>query len=412
MVETIDTVIIGAGHAGLSTSYMLKQQGREHTVLDKAGRPGNAWRSERWDSFTFVTPNWSFQIPGGEYDGPDPDGFMTRDELADRFDRYVEKHELPLTYHARVTAVQPRDGKGFLVRTETRDYQARNVVAANGWFQVGKKPDFASKIPADILQLHSSSYRNPQSLPPGAVLVIGSAQSGAQIVEDLYRSGRKVYLATGTAPHAPRRYRGKDILRWFIDSGFVDQTWEQMQYLGHPFVAPMVSGKNGGHALNLHQFYREGVILLGHARDYVDGKILFAPDLKTNLDKADTGQKLMINNIDDYIRRAGVDAPLEEIPTLTDGYQAPEITSLDLRREAIRTIIWSSGFSYDASIFQFPVLKNQSGLPDAPQGASRTYPGLYFAGFPFLPGLISGLVGGITQTATYIAEKISEKQRG
>src|SRR5512133_3923155 len=140
MVDSIETVIIGAGQAGLSTSYALKQQGREHIILDKAGSPGNSWRSERWDSFTFVSPNWTFKLPGGEYDGPDPDGYMTRAELIDRFERHVEKHQLPISYNSRVTSVLQVDGGDFLVQTQDKEYRARNVVAANGWFQVGKIP--------------------------------------------------------------------------------------------------------------------------------------------------------------------------------------------------------------------------------------------------------------------------------
>lgn len=408
MVETIETVIIGAGQAGLSTSYELKQRGCEHIVLDKASRPGNAWRSERWDSFTFVSPNWSFQIPGGEYDGPDPDGYMTRDELVGRFDRYAEKYQLPIAYNSQVLSIQPGDGRGFRIHTQEKDYHARNVVAANGWFQVGKTPSFAGKVPASILQLHTSGYRNPQSLPEGAVLVVGSGQSGAQIAEELYQSGRRVFLATGTAPHAPRRYRGKDLFNWLVESGFADRTFEQMQFLGRAFVAPMFSGKDGGHALNLHQFSRDGVILLGHARDVVDGKLILAPDLKENLGKADTGQKFILNLVDEYIRRTGVDAPLEELPVLTDGYQSPEITILDLQAEAIHTIIWASGYSYDASIFQFSVL-DSFGLPDAPLGASQAYPGLYFVGFPFLPTLKSGFVAGAAHCAAFVAERISGK---
>ena len=217
---------------------------------------------------------------------------MTRDELVGRFDRYAEKYQLPIAFNTLVTSVQPVDDRGFLVQTQEKDYHARNVVAANGWFQVGKTPPFAGKIPASILQIHSSSYRNPQSLPPGAVLVAGSGQSGAQIAEELYQSGRKVFLATGTAPHTPRRYRGKDVFRWMVESGFTDQTFEQLQFMGRSFVAPMFSGKDGGHALNLHKFYRDGVILLGHARDYVDGRLILAPDLKENLGKADMGQKM------------------------------------------------------------------------------------------------------------------------
>ncbi|HEX7974401.1 MAG TPA: NAD(P)-binding domain-containing protein, partial [Anaerolineales bacterium] len=240
MVESIETVIIGAGQAGLATSYFLKQQGYEHVILEKASKPGDSWRSQRWDSFTFVSPNWTFQLPGGAYDGPDPDGFMPRDELVGRFEKYAEKNQLPIAFDTHVTSVQTVDDGSFLVQTQEKDYCARNVVAANGWYQVGKTPSFAAKIPPSILQLHSSSYRNPQLLPPGAVLVAGSGQSGAQIAEELYQNGRKIFLATGSAPHSPRRYRGKDAFRWLIASGFTDRTFEQMQqFVGHAFVSPM-----------------------------------------------------------------------------------------------------------------------------------------------------------------------------
>jgi putative flavoprotein involved in K+ transport len=409
MVESIETIIIGAGQAGLSTSYFLKQQGYEHVILDKASQPGDSWRSQRWDSFTFVSPNWTFQLPGGEYSGLDPDGFMTRAEIVSRFDKYVEINQLPIAFNTHVTSVEPVDGGSFLIQTKEKDYRARNVVAANGWFQVGKTSPIASKISPSILQLHSSNYRNPQALPPGAVLVVGSGQSGAQIAEELNQIRRKVFLATGIAPHSPRRYRGKDIFNWLIDSGFIDQTFEQMRFLGREFVAPMISGKNGGHSLNLHKFYREGVTLLGHAQDYVDGKLIFAPDLKENLGKADMGQKMLLKNIDAYIQRAGVDAPLEDLPALTDGYRAPEITTLDLRAEGINTIIWACGYNYDISFFQLPVL-NQFGIPDAPNGVSNTYPGLYFVGIPFLPTLKSGFLAGVAQCAAYVIEKIKAKR--
>ncbi len=404
MVESIETVIIGAGQAGLSTSYFLKQQGGEHIILDKASKPADAWRGQRWDSFALVGPNWTFQLPGAGYDGPDADGFMTKDEIVGRFDRYVEKYRLPISFNACVTSVQPRDGGGFLIQTQEKDYYARNVVVANGWFGIGKIPSFAKKIPPSICQLHSSHYRQPRALPPGAVLVAGSGQSGAQIAEELYQGGRKVLLATGAALHAPRSYRGKDLFRWLIDSGLTERPYHQTQMFGRPLPAPMVSGKGGGRALNLHKFCRDGVILLGHARDYVDGKLIFAPDLKDNLQKADAGQKLIVKSIDDYIQRAGVDAPSEDLPAMTDGYQAPELTELDVRAEGINTIIWASGYEYDSAIFRMPML-NSFGLPDAPYGVSKTCPGLYFAGF-YLPTAKSGHLFGVAECAASIVETI------
>jgi putative flavoprotein involved in K+ transport len=316
--------------------------------------------------------------------------------LISRFDRHAEKYQLPIAYNSRVTSVLPVDGGDFLVQAQDQEYRARNVVTANGWFNVGKTPPYADKIPPSILQFHTSKYRNPQAIPPGAVLVIGSGQSGAQIAEELYQSGRKVFLATGVAPHLPRRYRGKDIFGWIYDSGFAHQTFEQLRFQGRDFVAPMVSGKEGGHALNLHKFYREGVILLGHARDCVDGKLILAPDLKENLGKADMAQKM-------------VDAPQEDPPAMMDGYAAAEITTLDLQAEGISTIIWACGYSYDSSMFKFPVL-NQFGFPDAPTGASSTYPGLYFVGFPFLPTLDSGFFTGIAKNTALVVDGIMGKK--
>ncbi len=409
MMDYIETVIIGAGQAGLATSYALKQHGREHIILDKASKPGNSWRSERWDSFTFVSPNWTFLLPGGEYDGSDPNGFMTRNELVSRFEQYAEKYQLPIAYNTEVISVQPEEGSGYLVRERDKVYQARNVVAATGWFQLGKTPPFADKIPPSILQFHTSRYRNPQSLPPGAVLVVGSGQSGAQIAEELYQSGRKVFLATGVAPHSPRSYRGKDFFTWAYKSGFIDQTFEQIRLFGKEFVAPMISGKDGGHALNLHKFYREGAILLGHALDVVDGKLYLAQDLKENLGKADQAQKMILNRFDEYIRRAGVDAPLEDPPVMMDGYRSSEITSLDLKAEGINTVIWACGYTYDSSIFKFPFL-DQFGIPDAPYGISGTYPGLYFVGLPFLPSLGSGFFAGISKSTRLVVERVTGKK--
>jgi putative flavoprotein involved in K+ transport len=204
-VENIETVIVGGGQAGLATSYWLKQHGREHVVLEKADRPGHAWR-QRWDSFTLVTPNWSFRLPGAEYAGDDPDGFMPRDEIVSTFERYVDANRLPVIFGVDVTAVELlADRPGYRVRTADGEYRANNVVLATGLFQRAKIPAFAAGLPADVLQLPSASYRNPANLPPGAVLVVGSGQSGCQIAEELLKAGRRVFLCVGTGGRAPRR---------------------------------------------------------------------------------------------------------------------------------------------------------------------------------------------------------------
>ncbi len=200
MTEKLDTIIIGGGQAGLSLSYLLTQQGREHLVLEKAAKAGEAWR-HRWDSFTFVTPNWAIRLPGAEYRGNDPDGYMSRDDIIAMFEQYAQN--LPVRYGAQATAVKQTEA-GYTVETGAGTFEAANVVAATGSFQKPKIPPFSAHIPANILQLHSGEYRNPGALPPGAVLVIGSGQSGCQIAEELYQSGRKKYdKKTGVSQWLP-----------------------------------------------------------------------------------------------------------------------------------------------------------------------------------------------------------------
>jgi len=292
-MDKIETIIVGGGQAGLSTSYHLKQLGREHIIFEAAEKPAHAWRNDRWDSFTFVTPNWSILLPGAHYAGIDPDGFFKKAEIIAYFEQYVEKFDLPLRYITTVLEVAPlENGNGYQVKTSGGNYQARNVVIATGSFQKPKFPAFSADIPANIKQLHSGRYRNPDQLPEGAVLVVGSAQSGMQIAEELYQNGRVVYLSTGTAPRAPRRYRGREIFSWLVDIGFFDQTVDTLPSQKARFIGnPQVSGKDGGHSLNLHQFVRDGVTLLGHISGAQAGRVLFKPDLKENLAKSDKAEK-------------------------------------------------------------------------------------------------------------------------
>jgi putative flavoprotein involved in K+ transport len=240
------------------------------------------------------------------------------------------------------------------------------------------------------------------------VLVVGAAQSGAQIAEELYQSGRKVYLATGGAPRAPRRYRGKDIFEWLEETGFFDRPIEMFTNLpGRVWTAPQVTGRDGGHTLNLHQFYRDGVTLLGHARDFIDGRLILSNDLMENIAKSDQGEKFILKNIDEYIRMTGLDIPDEQLPILTDAYQAPEVTALDFQAAGITVIIWASGFQYDKSLLQIPVL-DEYGYPITRRGVSP-YPGLYFIGIPFLSKLKSGFIFGVSEDAAYIAEHINTR---
>jgi putative flavoprotein involved in K+ transport len=404
MTESVETVIVGGGQAGMALSYFLTQERREHVILEKRDRPGSAWTAQRWDSFTLVTPNWTFCLPGAEYDGDDPHGFMPRSEIERRFREYAIRYNMPLRFGVEVSSVEPQDG-GYLVSASDRNYRARNVVVASGLFQRPKVPAWAGDLPPEIFQLAACDYRNPQQLPPGAVLVVGSGQSGCQIAEELNEAGRKVYLCTGSAGRFPRRYRGRDVVEWAMIIGFFDRTQDMLPSLAARFGPnPQATGKNGGHTINLHQFYRDGITLLGHARGVQDGKLLLAPDMHECVAKADTFEREFAKKIDAAILQYGYSDPPEQLPQFTDAFSAPVIESLDLKSAGITAVLWTGGFAFDYSLVKLPVV-DSFGFP-LTQHCATQYPGLFFLGMPWLYAAKSGLLMGVGADAAYVAGKI------
>jgi putative flavoprotein involved in K+ transport len=410
MVQKINTTIIGGGQAGLATSYFLTQQGQENIVLEQASQAGNAWRNDRWDSFTLLTPNWSIHLPGAEYRGAFPNGFMLRDEIVALLERYVDRFHIPVHYQEQVISVEKKpNNPSYLVTTNKTAWEANNVVIATGLFQHPKVPSLSGALARDIMQLHSGEYRNPQSLPPGAVLVIGSAQSGCQIAEELYQSGRKVYLCVGSAGRVPRTYRGKDVYEWMQLSGFLDRTVDKLPNPKAKFAAnPHVSGKNGGHTLNLHQFARDQVTLLGHIQDGLDNRIWLSRDLKESLAKADQLERDIVKMIDQFIVKNGLQAPPERLPELKDGFEAEEISEIDLHSVGITSIIWAMGYGFDFSLVKLPVL-DSDGFPIQKRGITE-FQGLYFVGLPWLYKYKSGHFIGFGEDAEFIASDISSKR--
>lgn len=406
--DAIETIIVGGGQAGLAASYWLQQHGREHLVLEGSDRPAHAWR-QRWDSFTLVTPNWCFRMPGATYAGDEPDGFMPRDDIIATFERYVADYALPLRFGVWVMAVEPLAGRsGYRVRTSAGDYEAAHVVIATGLYQQPKIPDFAARLPAGILQLHSGQYRRPDGLPPGAALVVGSGQSGCQIAEELYKSGRRVYLSIGGTGRGPRRYRGQDIFRWLDWTGFLDRTPDKLPSPKARFAAnPHVSGAGGGHDLNLHQFARDGVTLLGHLTGADDITVAVATDRKASLAKSDQITAMLVKMIDDYVARTGMEAPEEHLPEQRDGYQGEEITALNLAAAGISSVIWAAGYSFDFSLVRLPVLDGD-GFPLTQRGVTA-FPGLYFLGLPWLNTQKSGLLMGVGEDAAFVAGDIAAR---
>jgi len=409
MKEKIETVIIGGGQAGLSASYYLQQQARENVVLEQAAQPANAWRNDRWDSFTLLTPNWSFRLPGAEYAGDNPDGFMPKDEIVTRFEQYVQTARLPVRFGVQVNSVE-RDAYngGYRVKTDENEIHARNVIIATGLFQHAKIPAFSKALSPKILQIPAGQYGNPQSLPPGAVLVVGSAQSGAQIAEELYQAGRRVYLCLGSAGRVPRRYRGKDVYEWMHLVGLLDRTVDQLPSPKAKYAAnPHVSGRDGGRTLNLHKFARDGVTLLGHLAGGYGDQIGLQMDLKECLAKADKFEADLVKQIDGYIEKTATPTPPEELPMLQDGFGAEEITNLSLESAGITTIIWAIGYTFDFSLVKLPVF-DSDGFPLQNRGVT-SYRGLYFTGLPWLHKYQSGHLLGMAEDAAYIASVITAK---
>jgi putative flavoprotein involved in K+ transport len=405
MLHKIGTVIVGGGQAGLAISYYLTQEGREHVALERASAVANAWRNQRWDSFTLVTSNFQLRMPGAEYSGNDPYGFMSLAEVVEYFDNYVERFRLPVLCGVEVFSVE-KVGDGYVVRTSEKNYQAENVVIATGLYQSPKIPPFSVEIPPSVLQLHSMEYKNASTLPEGAVLVVGTGQSGAQIAQELYQSGRKVYLSIGSAGRVPRRYRGRDISDWFTRIGIFDTKVGELKSAADKFHPnPQISGKNGGQSLNLHQFARDGAILLGHVRNAHEGQLILTPDLKETLAAVDQFEIDALKKIDDYISRVGLAAPTENIPRLLDGYKEEEVTELNLQEVGISTAVWATGYAFDFSLVKLPIF-DSDGYPIQKRGVTR-YPGLYFLGLPWLYNRRSGILFGVGDDAAYLAAHIA-----
>jgi putative flavoprotein involved in K+ transport len=408
MMEQFDTVIIGAGQAGLATSYYLNQQNREHIVLEKQ-RVGEAWRSGKWDSFTLVTPNWMLQLPGFNYDGDNPEGFLTRDEVVQYLDNYVDQFDPPVRTGVEVTSVEKSNG-GFKLETSIGPFEASNVVVATGTFQQPNIPNFSSKLAPHLHQLHSSEYRNPEELPSGAVLVVGAAQSGCQIADELNAHGREVYLSTGKANRLPRRYRGGDSFWWANELGIMDQTPEDLPSPEARFVPnPQVTGKDGGHTLSLHHLAADGVHLLGRMKDANGTQITIGDDLMDNLAQADKFAAEFKKGVDTYIEKTGMDAPEDTQPDLQVGYDTEVINQLDLDAAGITSVIWATGYTYDYSWIQFPVF-DEMGYPVQERGVTEQ-PGLYFVGLHFLHKRKSGLLLGVADDAAHVVEHLTNRER-
>jgi putative flavoprotein involved in K+ transport len=416
-VTTLDTVIVGAGQAGLGVSYFLQQDRREHVIFER-GRVGESWLSQRWDSFKLNTPNFMSVLPGLPHDGPEPDGFMPRDELVRYFQRYVGQFRLPVRTGVSVVSVEQTDDKErFIVKTSTTGQEqesvsGRSVVIASGSQQTPGSPPIRSRIPGTVTQLHTADYRNAASLPPGAIVVVGSGQSGCQVAEDLLSSGRTVYLCTSKVGRAPRRYRGRDLLEWWVDMKLLDVTLAGLEDKSISRAAqPQISGLGRhGHTVSLQHLARQGVVILGRLLDVDEATLVVSDEAAAHVHFADEFSWRLKHGIDAYLGDAGITPPpLEDDPADVPDARAECVSPLrrlDLRAARVSTVIWATGFTADFSWIHLPVL-DAEGKPMHHRGKSPV-PGLYFIGFPWLNSRKSGIIYGIEDDARYIAGAIAE----
>ncbi|MBD8608128.1 MSMEG_0569 family flavin-dependent oxidoreductase [Aeromicrobium sp. CFBP 8757] len=401
---SIPVAIVGAGQAGLSVSWFLTREGVDHVLLE-ASTTAHEWTDRRWDNFTLVTPNWHCRLPGYAYDGDDPDGFMTREQVADWLAGYAASFDPPVREHTAVTLLTEREGGGFVLELAGPDgaetLEAEHVVLATGGYHLPIVPAFAAAIDPSITQVHSADYRNAAQLPDGDVLVVGSGQSGAQIAEDLHIEGRRVHLALGDAPRVARTYRGRDCMTWLADMGLYDTPVQQ--YPGGRAAREKtnhyVTGRDGGRDIDLRQFAAEGMRLYGLMSGAEGTRLSFEPTLTGALDSADAVYNSICRDIDAYIEREGVDAPpgSRYEPVWSPDH---EPRMLDLREAGITSIVWGIGYRPDYRWVKIGVFDGAA-APTHTRGVTSV-PGLYFLGLPWMHTWGSGRFAGIARDAEHV----------
>lgn len=404
-VEEIDTLVIGAGQAGIAMSEHLGNRGVPHIVLEKS-RIAESWRSARWDSLVANGPAWHDRFPNLEFPAHGPDDFVPKEQVADYFVAYAEKIAAPVRCGVAVTRVS-RQADGFRVETSQGVIHALNVVSATGAFQ---RPVMPAVVPASagIMQIHSHAYRNPSQMPEGAVLVVGAGSSGTQIAEELLRAGRSVHLSIGPHDRPPRRYRGRDFVWWLGALGIWDL---KVPAPNTEHVTIAVSGAYGGNTVDFRRLAARGMNLLGRAENYENGVLRFAPDLAENIARGDANYLSLLDRADDYAAKNGLDLPEE--PEAREMLLDPECMTnptlaLNLADAGITAIIWATGYAQDFGWIEADAF-DEKGRPIHERGVSKV-PGLYFLGLPWLSRRASSFIWGVWHDADYLAGQIADQR--
>jgi putative flavoprotein involved in K+ transport len=408
-IEKVETLIVGGGQAGLAVSHMLARRGCPHLVVER-GRIAERWRTERWDGLRFQFPNWSVRLPDFPFPHSDPDGFTTSPDIVEYLTAYADFIAAPIRCGVSVgTLGRGEHPSRFLADTSDGPIAAANVVVATGPYQVPIVPA-PLKDHIDLFQVHASRYREPGQLPPGAVLVVGSGASGAQIAEELVRAGRHVCLSVGHHRRMPRRYRGRDLI-WWLDALGIDQT--PVEKRGPDRSLPLITGAYGGHTIDFRDFAAEGVTLLGRVMAAKNGVLEIAPDLAENLASGDRAYAGFLDAVDEHVARHELDVPEEPGARAMRPDPAcvvQPIRRLDVRAAGISSVIWATGYRCDFGWIDFPVL-DARGEPVHRAGVTDV-PGLYFLGLQWLSKMNSSFLSGVAGDAARLADHIARRRAG
>jgi putative flavoprotein involved in K+ transport len=397
----LDCVVIGAGQAGLSASYHLSDRGIDHIVLER-GRVAETWRSTRWDSFFLNTPNWGTRLPGMD-PLEEPDAFAPLSDVIATFTAYADRIAAPVQ-QGEVTALRAHEG-GFELTLADDTLVARSVLVATGAFQQPtSRPAGAMHVPSGVSFMHTSRYRNPDDLPDGGVLVVGSGQSGCEIGLELLEVGRSVHLAVGRCGWAPRRYRGREYMRWLVDIGAADETIDVLPSPRARLAGNVaVSGSRGGRDCNALVLEEAGAVLHGRFVGFDGSRALFEDDLDASIEFSTTFERDLCRRMDEYAAEAGLDLP--EHPLRTRSHSADAETELSLARGGISTVLFAGGFRPAFSWIDMPIF-DELGFPYAHRGVTDV-PGLVFVGLPWLHKRKSPLLLGVGDDARHVAEAIA-----
>jgi putative flavoprotein involved in K+ transport len=403
-IETVDTLVVGAGQAGIAMSEHLSKLGISHLVLER-NRIAERWRSQRWDSLVTNGPVWHDRFPGMEFEDLDPDAFAPKEQVADYFEAYAKKLNAPVRTGVEVTKVVRNTGRpGFTVETSRGVIEATRVVVATGPFQQPIIPPIAPKADR-FMQIHSADYRNPAQLPAGGVLVVGAGSSGVQIAEELLRAGKKVYLSVGPHDRPPRTYRKRDFCWWL---GVLGQWDAETMVPGREHVTIAVSGARGGHTVDFRKLAHQGMTLVGLTKAFDDSIATFESDLVTNLANGDANYLSLLDAADAYIAHNGLDLPEE--PAARETVPDPEcvknpLLQLNLVEAGVTAIVWATGYANEYNWLQVDAF-DAKGKPKHQRGVSSE-PGVYFLGLPWLSRRGSAFIWGVWHDAKHIAGHIA-----